>query len=148
MWDMVDKFYHLNNDAERVDQVFLNVGTNDIKNAWEGVGKLESQVLKLVQHIKKLFPRATVLLISVLPMKLCKYYTARNFLQFNNILRYVSAITNSVFIDCFSNFLDNGDIGDRDINTRLFRDNLHLNKRGIGVFCVLFKNVINIYSKT
>ena len=138
--DMVDSFKRLDENAKSVDQVALCFGTNDIKNAEYGVGNLEPKVLDLVNHVKKLFPKSKVLLFSVLPMKIRQQYTVRNCVQFNNILRYVSRATGSFFIDCFDSFLSRDK---RDINTVLYRDDIHLNKKGIGVFCTMLKCVMS-----
>ena len=139
LWDTVNTFKQSDENAKFVDQVALCIGTNDIKNAEYGVGNLEPKVLDLANHIKKLFPRCKVLLFSVFPMKIRRHYTVRNCLQFNCILKYVSRVTGSFFIDCFDSFLTR----DRqDINTFLYRDDIHLNKKGIGVFCSMLNFVM------
>ena len=73
----------------------LSIGTNDIKNAPGGVGKLETQALQLVNHVHRLFPDAKILIFSVLPMRIQHSYTARNF----HILKYICRVTGSFYID-------------------------------------------------
>ena len=67
-------------------------------------------------------------------------HTAHNFHTFNNLLLEICTKMGCLFIDCFRDFL-NADGSDH--NLFLFRDTLHLNNRGIGVLCRIFKFVIN-----
>ncbi len=138
--DMVDDFKHFDADADNVDKVVLCFGTNDIKNAWQGVGHLKHPIFDLVSKVKRYFPSATVLVFNVLAMRNRYWFTVRNCLMFNDILQDVCYRTNSYYVDCFSNFLSNDKM---DYNTRLFRDDVHLNRKGIGVLCSIFKNIIN-----
>ena len=138
--DMVDNFKHFDADADYVDKVVLCFGTNDIKNAWKGVDHLKLAVLDLVRKVKRYFPGATVLVFNVLPMRNRHWFTVRNVLMFNDILQEVCYRTNSYYVDCFDNFLTDDKV---DYNHSLFRDDVHLNRRGIGVLCSILKNIIN-----
>ena len=138
--DMVDDFKHFDADADNIDKVVLCFGTNDIKSAWKGVGHLKDAVFDLVSKVKGYFPGAIVLVFNVLPMKNRHWFTCRNVILFNQILQDVCYRTNSYYVDCFKTFLSNDMF---DYSPSLFRDDLHLNRKGIGVLCSILKNVIN-----
>ncbi len=137
---MVEDFAHYDRDADLVDRVVLCFGTNDIKHARNGVDHLKNDVFRLIENIRQFFPGPIILVLSVLPMKNLYWYTATNFLRFNSILQDVCFKTNSYYVDCFNNFLAD----DRyDYNHQLFKDDYHLNRKGLGILCSILKNVIN-----
>ena len=138
--DMVDNFANFAPEADDIEKVVLCLGTNDIKNATKGVRHLTSPLFGLINKVKRYFPGAVVLVFSTLPMKNMYWFTCQNFLNFNAILRHVCQKTNSYYVDCFNNFLNQNK---SDYNTALFRDPWHLNKKGLGVLCSILKAVIN-----
>ena len=141
--DMVDDFARYDPAADDVEKVVLCFGTNDVKFQKKGVGHLRSPVFDLINKVKGYFPGAIILVVSTLPMRNMYWYTAPNFLNFNDILRDASYKTNCYYVDCFSNFLSE----DRyDYNKSLFADPWHLNRMGLGIFCSILKAVINCNS--
>ena len=137
---MVDDFHDYHVDAQNVDKIILCFGTNDIKHSKSGVRHLVSPVFSLINRCKSHFPGALIFICSNLPMRNMYNYTVHNFISFNNILRDACFKTNTYYLDCFDNFLSTDKM---DYNRYLFRDNLHLNRKGLGVLCSILKMVIN-----
>ena len=135
---MVEHFYFNNPSSNDVDKVIFSFGTNDIKYQKNGVYKFKKLILNLINKTKELFPHVTIFFQSVLPMKLQSYYTANNFLTFNRLLIDLCMSERCSFIDCFYDF-----VSGNDYNRVLYKDNLHLNKRGIGLLCRWLKHTIN-----
>ena len=68
------------------------------------------------------------------------WFTAPNVLGFNNLLKEICRVTLCLYIDCFRDFvLEDG----TDHDYYLFRDWLHLNKRGVGILYIWIKFIIN-----
>ena len=138
--EMIDDFYFTNPSADDVEKVILSFGTNDIKHARNGVNHLVSPVFDVINKVKTLFPGALIFVQCTLPMRNIYWYTAPNFLSFNDILWDVSSKTNCYYIDIFQEFLS----PDRfDHDQSLFWDHLHLNSRGLGILCVWLKWLVN-----
>ena len=137
---MVDDFHDYHVDADDVEKIILCFGTNDIKHSKNGIRHLVSPVFSLINRCKSHFPGATICVCSNLPMRNMYNYTAHNFLTFNNILRDACYKTNTFYIDFFNNFLSYDRM---DFNHLLFRDNFHLNNKGLGVLCSILKMIIN-----
>lgn len=138
--EMVKDFYENDEQSDDVNKIILSLGTNDIKFASNGVNKFRRSIIELVRSIKSMFPGALIYIQCVLPMKLRFHYTARNVLQFNNILYNICTMERCLYIDCFRDFIDQAGF---DYNKNLYKDNLHLNRRGIGVLCRWLKHCIN-----
>ena len=138
--NMIDDFFKFDSSADDVDKVVLCFGTNDIMHEKRGVRHLISPVFRLINKVKTNFPGATVLVMCTLPMKNMYWYTVQNVLDFNDILRDVSYKTNAYFVDCFDKFLS---YDGSEYNSRLFKDAVHPNNRGMGVLCSVLKTIIN-----
>ena len=120
--------------------MILSFGTNDILYTRKGVNHLVSPVFEAINKVKTLFPGALIFVQSVLPMRNIYWYTADNFLGFNDILREVSSKTNAYYIDIFDEFLS----PDRyDHDKSLFWDYIHLNKSGLIILCDWLKWIVN-----
>ena len=137
--EMIDNFYFTNEAAGDVEKVILSCGTNDICYSRKGVRHLLNPMFDVIHKLKCLFPGALIFIQSTLPMRNLYWYTAENFLSFNDILREVSSKMNCFYVDCFYDFLSD----DRyDHNRALFWDYLHLNRHGLGILCTWFKAII------
>ena len=135
---MVEHFYFTHPSSNDVDKIIFSFGTNDIKYQRNGVYKFKKLILNLIHKTKELYPHAIIFIQSVLPMKLQFYYTANNFLTFNRLLIELCRSERCSFIDCFFDF-----ISGNDYNRLLYKDHLHLNKRGLGLLCRWLKHAIN-----
>ena len=135
---MVENFYFTHPSSNDVDKIIFSFGTNDIKYQKNGVYKFKKLILNLINKTKELFPHVTIFFQSVLPMKLQSYYTANNFLTFNRLLIDLCMSERCSFIDCFYDF-----VSGNDYNRLLYKDTLHLNKRGLGLLCRWLKHTIN-----
>ena len=63
----IDDFKDNNNNRQYlVDQVFVSVGTNDIRYCRNGVSHLKGELFGLMRKIKQSFPRAKLFLQSLL----------------------------------------------------------------------------------
>ena len=89
--DSIKKF-HENPDNGKfiVDQVFISIGTNDIRHCrGEGVAKYKGELFRLTRYIKEIFPSAKIFYQSLLPLPITKEnasYLARNLLQYISML--------------------------------------------------------------
>ena len=134
--ESLDTFHKDLADKETIiDQVFISIGTNDIRHSRrEGVGKFKSELFKLIRRIKELFPRAKIFFQSLIPLPITREnesYVARNLLQFNSMLFDVCKHEKVYMFDVFGMFL----LGIYR-NPRLFPEgyrDIHPNKRGLGL---------------
>ena len=152
MFDLVDDFYLENSVSNiNVDKIVFCIGTNDIKyfkpfrkNSVHT--KFYNELSELINHTKLLFPTAMIIFRTVIPIRnVNNYYTVDVVHDFNYLLLDICRKRGCVFYDCFSDFLGQGDM---DIDDRLYRDNLHLNAKGVGILCrsmkyVIFKDIYN-----
>lgn len=134
--DIIRTIEEFSNKADNhkylVDQVFLSVGTNDIRHCRNGVNNLKGELFGLVRRIKHMFPKSKIFLQSLLPLPItyanCSY-VIRNVLDFNRIIYHVCSHERVYIVDVFGAFLSNGHR-----NPRLFpysiRD-IHPNSRGM-----------------
>ena len=140
--DMVDDFRMNDPDASDIEKVIFSFGTNDIKSERKAMEKFRQPITDLFNKTKEYFPGCIIYVQPVLPIGRKHWFTAPNVLDFNVLLREVCGYTYCPYINCFRDFVLN-DGSDHDHN--LFRDWLHLNKRGVGTLCLWFKYVINNY---
>ena len=81
--DSIKKF-HENPDNGKfiVDQVFISIGTNDIRHCrGEGVAKYKGELFRLTRYIKEIFSSSKIFYQSLLPLPITKEnvsYIARN----------------------------------------------------------------------
>ena len=135
---MMDSFYYSNPSADDVDKIIFSFGTNDIRSQKYGVNKFKKPIKELIYKAKDFFPQASIFFQSVLPMKVISTYTAKNVIDFNRLLIEICRTERCSYIDCCYDF-----VYGNDYNKLLFRDNLHLNKRGLGLLCRWLKHTIN-----
>ena len=131
----IDQFY-LNNN-QQIDQVFVSVGTNDIRNCKNnGVMHLRKPLTDLVNKIKLLFPTAKLFLQSLLPLPITQFnhhYVIRNVSEYNLLIEQVCRKEQAYILDVFWSFVDPRS-GHRDLS--YFPDDIrdcHPNFRGVGV---------------
>lgn len=135
---MLDNFKHTNPLSSNVSKVIFSFGTNDIQNLRYGMNKLRDPIIDLINKTKAYFPHAFILFQSCLPMKIKHENTAKNFINFNRVLLNICSSERCAFIDCFRDFVSGWDY-----NKRLFKDDVHLNQRGLGLLCSWLKHAIN-----
>lgn len=131
----------------RVNNIFICVGTNDIRNCREnGVRHLKSPLVRLAQHIKLLFPDAVVWFQCIIPLPLQHEYSVQNVEQFNALLYEVCIHNKTYFLDVFEDFLCYDYISDsfyRDEYYYVDTKNIHLNKRGLITLAKSYKRKIH-----
>ena len=143
----IDQFY-LNNNQE-IDQVFVSVGTNDIRNCKiNGVMHLRKPLTDLVNKIRLLFPIAKIFLQSLLPLPITQFnehYVIRNVSEYNLLIEQVCRKAHAYILDVFWEFVDPLS-GHRDLYyfPNDIRD-CHPNARGVGVLARFY--IERIHSK-
>ena len=138
--EMIENFVAGNADkVPHVKQIILSLGTNDIKHyrvdngrgrrATPGnVRKFYHPIINLVNSLRRHFgTNVSIYFTSVLPMKVMYTYTARNFLNFNMLLREICGTMGCGYLNWFNYFLDSNGY---DYNKELYADPIHLNRAG------------------
>ena len=137
--------FYADNQAivNRVDKILINIGTNDIKwfncRKYSVYKKFRAPLCNLIRDLKFMFPLASIVFVSVLPIRALYNYTAESVNTFNRLLIDVSRDLGCVFYDCFQDFLAPDW---RDYNSKLFRDKWHLNDMGLRILCRALKYAI------
>ena len=123
------------NSKYTIDQVFISVGTNDIRRCYSGgVYHLRGELFGLVRTIKNLFPNTKIYMQSLLPLPVTpdnNRYVIRNVLDFNKLIYQVCSHEKVFMLDIFRRFLFEGYR-----NLRLFSNSIadvHPNARRLGV---------------
>lgn len=144
--------------VQNVDQIILNVGTNDIKyfngRDHDVFKRFQPVVINLVKSLKYMFPRALIVFQSVLPIRIIYNYTARTVDLFNQLLNSVCDRFGCIFYNCFSDFIgdweynSNTGVWFRDYNRNLYRDKFHLKDEGTILLvrhlkCIIYGNIFN-----
>ena len=70
---------------EDIEKIIFSFGTNDIRFR-RGVNQYHQPIMDVISKAKKFFPRASIVMQSVLPIKLDRDFTGSNFRNFNNML--------------------------------------------------------------
>ena len=108
----IDNFRDNNNNRQYlVDQVFVSVGTNDIRYCRNGVSHLKGELFGLIRKIKQSFPRAKLFLQSLLPLPITysnRRYIVRNVCDLNRLIFHVCFHERVHMVDVFNSFLVNG----------------------------------------
>ena len=142
---MSDFYFENSNHAHKVDKIIVSLGTNEIKSLRpcpkNSVLKFYNPIIRLVDQIRTLFPRAQIIFQSLLPIRVIYTYTAFSVHSFNEMLLDICGRFNCVFLDCFRLFLNSEG---SDINMDLYFDRrIHLNdKKGLPILCRALKNAI------
>ena len=137
--DVIESLTKFNEDTYSgefiIDQVFVSVGTNDIRSCRrEGVSRHKGKLFRLTRFIKDMFPHAKLFFQSLIPLPITYEnapYIARNILWFNDMLYKVCKHERVFLFDVFRLFL----LG-RYRNPQLFPlgfHDIHPNKRGLGL---------------
>lgn len=142
----LEEFYISEEAADvYVSNVFISVGTNDLRYAYErGVKFLKAPLQKLIQKVKLYFPSAIVHIHSLLPIAPANQYTVRNVLDMNKIIFVLCKQEKIFHMNFFERFVD--EWGER--RGDLFRDNVHPTPRAMGIIAwkyikVLHRNSFN-----
>ena len=139
--EMVENFYYNHGKIVDVDKIIFSFGTNDVrfqtKNFYH---KFYDKIDDLIEKTKCFFPKAIIFFQTVLPIRIVNGYTAQNILEFNRLLVDICTKWGCPLIDCFRDFVSPDGF---DFNRMWFKDDLHLNTRGVGLLCRWFKYVIN-----
>ena len=89
----IDNFRDNNNNRQYlVEQVFVSVGTNDIRYCRNGVSHLKGELFGLIRKMKQSFPRAKLFLQSLLPLPITysnRRYIVRNACDLNRFFMCV-----------------------------------------------------------
>ena len=101
--------------------------------------KFYDQIVELVENTKCLFPNAIIFIQKVLPMRITNGYIVQNILEFNRLLTDICIKKGCSLLDCFHDFVSQDGY---DYARRLYKDDIHLSSRGVGVLCMWFKHVI------
>ena len=134
--DVIDsiKNFLINYSNTHVDQIFVSVGTNDIRNCrGEGVSRFKGELFRLVRFIKQVFTGAKIFFQSLIPLPITienGAYIAKNVLSFNMIFNTCKH-ERIFFVDVFGTFLL-GNFRNPLLFPVSFRD-IHPNKRGLGL---------------
>ena len=130
-----------------VDKVFVCVGTNDIRNCREkGVRHLKSPLIDLAEQIKVCFPVARVWFQNLIPLPLQNEFTVRNIEQYNVLLFEICSFTKTFYFDIFRKFLIYDYISGYSFRDELLfinSNNIHLNKRGLGILARCYLHLIH-----
>ena len=135
--DVIDsiKNFLINYSNTHVDQMFVSVGTNDIRNCrGEGVSRFKGELFRLVRFIKQVFTGAKIFFQSLIPLPITienGAYIAKNVLSFNNMIFNTCKHERIFFVDVFGTFLL-GNFRNPLLFPVSFQD-IHPNKRGLGL---------------
>ena len=94
-----------------VNQVFVSVGTNDIRFCKNGISHLKGELFGLVRTMKNFFPGVKVYLQSLLPLPVTfsnKNFVIKNVLELNRIIYHVCYHERIFMLDIFKTFLFRG----------------------------------------
>ena len=99
------------NDKYLIKQIFISVGTNDIRNCQNGIIHLKGELFNLVRTIKHFFPTAKLYMQSLLPLPVThdhRSHVVENVLNFNKMIYHVCVHDRVYMIDIFRTFMFRG----------------------------------------
>ena len=132
------------NEWYLINQIFISVGTNDIRYCKNGVSHLKGELFSLVRTIKNYFPSAKIYLQSLLPLPVTynnEDYVIKNVLDLNRLIYHVCVHKRVFMIDVFKSFLYRGYR-----HPMLFPNNvndIHPNRRGLGVLARKYIDILH-----
>ena len=160
---MAKDFYVENpNSIGNVDQIILNVGTNDVKyfngRDRDVFKRFRPLIINVVKSLKSMFPGAMVYFQSIIPIRIIYNYTALTVDLFNQLLFSICDQYGCIFYNCFEDFVGGWEFNNktgtwyRDFNSKLYRDKFHLNEEGIKLLarhikCIIYGNIFNPHPK-
>ena len=131
----LDDFYLQCSPEYNVDQLFICVGTNDIRNCKSnGVRHLRNPLVEMLNKAKYLFPSAKIFLQTLLPLPIADFnahYVIRNVNEYNALIDELCRSQEVYILDVFWRFLDGG-FRDPQLFNNDIRD-CHPNRRGVGL---------------
>ena len=133
------KFYETHKEYN-VEKIILSVGTNDFRYCQKGIGHLKYFLNKLIRDTKNMFPKAKVYVQSVLPVNRISTYIGRNVINFNRLIYEACVLQHCFYIDIFSSYLN---FHGYNINTLLYRDDVHLNRYGNIMLAKTYISILN-----
>ena len=147
--DVLESLHDFHRSTERdnyiIDQIFISVGTNDIRYCRDrGVSYIKGKLLGLVRAAKNLFPIAKIFIQTLLPLPVTfdnHDYVIKNVLDFNDIILHVCTHERVYIVNVFRNFLLKG-FRNPD-NFRASSTDIHPNSRGFGVLARFYINMIH-----
>lgn len=104
--EQLSRYREANPDNE-VQKIILSVGTNDIRNAQNGVAFIKSPLKALCENIGKLFPESVIFFQSLLPLPLkseSDWNTNKNVMSVNRIIYNECKFRKFHFIGAFYEF--------------------------------------------
>jgi alkylated DNA repair dioxygenase AlkB len=131
-----------------VDKLLLSVGTNNLRNCYNGVGHLRGHLKLLFGKVHTLFPMARVYFQSLIPLP-CRssdWVTNQNIMDFNGILINECIFRKYYMLDAFGSFSKVCDGRNPNIRReRFFEGNdIHPSaKRGMGVLASLYLRALH-----
>ena len=132
------------NDKYLIKQIFISVGSNEIRNCKNGIHHLKGELFNLVRSIKHFFPSAKPYMQSLLPLPVTydnRSHIVENVLDFNKMIYHVCVHERVYMIDIFRTFLFRGYR-----HHMLFPNNvndIHPNRRGLGVLARKYIDIIH-----
>ena len=141
--------YSQKNRGVVVEKLLLSVGTNNLRNCYNGVEHLRKHFKLLCEKINELFPSSKVYFQSLIPLPCLNRYdwdTNRNIIDFNRIILNECIYRKFHILPAFSQFSIPWDGMTPDIrNNRFFvgRDIHPSEKLGMGVLAKLYIRAIH-----
>ena len=132
------------NERYLITQIFISVGTNDIRYCKNGVSHLKGELFSLLRTIKNYFPTAKIYVQSFLPLPVTynnENYVIKNVLNLNRLIYHVCVHERVFMIDVFKSFLYR-----RYRHPMLFPSNvndIHPNRRGLGVLARKYIDILH-----
>ena len=139
--NQLDQFFVSNSDNV-VSQLFISVGTNDIRHCRAGgVKHLKKALSDLIAKSKLLFPEAKIWFQCIIPLPVQHIYSIKNVIMFNSLLWEVCSNKKVYIMDCFDMFL--GRNGYRLEVLFKGRDDVHPNNVGLGLLARCYIKLIH-----
>ena len=137
--DVIQSIKDFKNNSENakyaINQVFISIGTNDIRNCnRKGVFHLKGELFGLIRSIKNSFLNSKIYMQSLLPLPVTSInhdYIIKNVLEFNKLIYHVCTHERVLLLDVFRRFLFEGYRNPRLFNRSI--TDIHPNARGLGV---------------
>ena len=89
---------------EDIEKLIFSFGTNDIRFR-RGVNQYHEPIMDLIGKAKKFFPGASIIMQSVLPIKVDREFTGSNFRNFNKMLFNICKKEKCAFLDIFDDYI-------------------------------------------
>ena len=125
----------------KTDAVIIHAGTNNLSDG-DSVEDIVKQNKDLAETIHQINPECQIIISSILPRKNDKLAN-KVIEQTNQSLKQLCDSRSFAFLDSTRSFISDGDI-----NTSLYKDNIHLNAKGGKIFgeaiCDKFRDILKI----